>query len=172
MKLTYKIIVVGDSQAGKTTFCDLLYNALRLGELDETFPLIQPESSTMVNINHLYLNTSIGKMRLTLVDIPESINKKLFDYYTCGSDGCIIMCDASKYKSYINVYKWEMKIKKTCPTIPILFGLNKIDIKDPSISEENYHELTILNRPKYITILDDLLDTIINQQLSLDNNSQ
>jgi len=106
-----KIIVVGDSNTGKSTFLKILSHQ-SIDNFDEYTPTIQCEVHEFLNKNGVW-------------DIPSTIG--MSDGFYIGATGAIIFCDATNEESIIHLQYYRRDIRRVCENIPIIVCVNKID---------------------------------------------
>ena len=122
MSDTYKIVIIGDGNVGKTTFVNKMIGVeMKLnGEYLATLG---------VNIEPVRFDTTFGPVSFNLWDCAG--NEKfqgLGDGYYCAADGAIIMCDLTNIQSINNVKKWNHSLKRTAGTIPTIIIGTKSDL--------------------------------------------
>lgn len=114
MKKTFKILLVGDREVGKTTFSR--WHANR--ELDQNYtPTIEPE------VYPLIFMTNYGQVSFNVWDIPG--DTQLADDYCLGANAAIIMFDINKQETYNNVEIWEELLKRKVSDITIGICCNR-----------------------------------------------
>ncbi|KAM9965416.1 hypothetical protein ACTFIW_005232 [Dictyostelium discoideum] len=129
-----KLVLVGDSGVGKTTFLKRHIT----GEFQrDHIP------TNGVELNNLILYTDIGNVNFDIWDISgNEIFGALRDGYYLGCQCAIIMFDVSSRVSYRNVPNWFHDLTRILGNnIPIVLVGNKVDIKDRKVKakEINFH---------------------------------
>ena len=124
--ITYKIIIIGDSSVGKTSFllrfCDGRFEA---------------ESIATICIDHKvkFISRQEKKIQLQIWDTAgqerfRSLSKSLFK----GSDGILLMYDISNYDSFKHIKNWIQDIKNNLGVpiekIALIIVGNKSDLPD------------------------------------------
>ena len=124
--LIFKIIIIGDSSVGKTSFllrfCDGKFDA---------------DSITTIGIDHKvkFISRQEKRIQLQIWDTAgqerfRSLSKTLFK----GSDGILLMYDISKYETFKHIKKWINDIKTNIGVpiekIALIIIGNKSDLPD------------------------------------------
>ena len=124
--LIFKIIIIGDSSVGKTSFllrfCDGKFDA---------------DSITTIGIDHKvkFISRQEKRIQLQIWDTDgqerfRSLQKTLFK----GSDGILLMYDISKYETFKHIKKWINDIKTNIGVpiekIALIIIGNKSDLPD------------------------------------------
>lgn len=116
---TFKCVLLGDSQCGKTTFITkLLTGAYN----DKYVPTLG------VEVHPLTFKTTRGSIRFNVWDMAgQERYIGLGEAYYSGANCAIIMYDATSHESCHHIADWHTKILKVCPNIPIVLVANKTD---------------------------------------------
>ena len=132
-----KILLLGDSSTGKTSFSNLWINN-KFNE--EPKPTIIPEFSFKM------YNYKGNNYKVQIWDLGGQ-DKSIYTtkVFSKGAHGCFILYDAQNQKSFENTIKWKQSIDENSKfvdgtPIPIILIQNKIDLVDPQnleIDEEN-----------------------------------
>ena len=126
---SFKILLLGDTQVGKTSFimrfCDDVFNGeqtLSTLGVDEKIKFIKREEQKM----ELHIWDTAGQERF------RSITK---NYYK-GADGVILMYDMSKINTFKGIKKWIGNIKESfdISTIALIVVGNKCDLPEDEIA--------------------------------------
>ena len=124
-----KIILLGDSGLGKTSYINLL----RTGYFKmEYIPTIG------ITVNHLdYWENNLNDI-FNIFDVSgqEKYSEFKEEYYK-EAIGVIIMFDISSKISFKNIIFWITKIKIANPLIPIIICGNKCDIEEHKINSND-----------------------------------
>jgi len=167
-----KLILVGDTDVGKTTF----FNKLR----DE--PYDNPTSTIGVDFMAISKNYKNEKYKICIWDTAgqEKFHCIVTTYFR-EACGIILMFDLSDYGSYINLQNWLNLLShsnKCNHEHPILLIGNKSDLKniipntelDKFIQKDNviYREISCLNADKQS--LEDLIDLLIDKISEINGN--
>lgn len=117
----YKVIVIGDSGVGKS---NLLMQFIQKEIIEEIKPTIGVDFYTRnVNID----NDIVVKLQIWDTAGQERYRAMTSTYYR-GAVGVLIMYDITKYKTFENVNKWLLEIKKHAEeNIKIIIVGNKTD---------------------------------------------
>jgi GTPase SAR1 family protein len=108
IKSKYKIIILGDSKCGKTSFITRLTK--------DYFTLFYTPTKAI----EIYRDCQIGRLRCELWDIPPRVNYH-FKLKSLGADGVILMFKANNMNSKDNVMKIWQKMYKQMPSLPYVF---------------------------------------------------
>lgn len=115
-----KIIILGDSGVGKTSF------VRRIG----TGHFIHQYIPTLgLELSPLSFHTNKGKIVLNAWDI--SGRKNLEKDYLQGAEGVLIMYDVSDKSTYDNLEYWYSLVKDL--NVPIVVCGNKVDVKNRQV---------------------------------------
>ena len=133
-----KIVILGSSGTGKTSFCNLwVYNTFS----EEYKATVMSEFSfKMYNYKGNYYKVQIWDLAGHDKNIYTS---KVF---TKGSHGCLILYDSQDKNSFENTIKWKKSIDDNTTFIdgsplPIVLVQNKIDLVEPDKIENDQEEL-------------------------------
>ena len=126
-----KIIIVGDSGAGKTS---IIERYIKGTFLENRVSTISPEFSTkIINSNNIFF-------RIKFWDLPgQDKNPVITSVFSRDSNGIIFCCDVSNEKSRENLKKWDNSIKNfnDISNIPKIILENKCDKLN---DEKNYND--------------------------------
>ncbi len=123
-----KICLCGDGAVGKTS----LINRYVHNVFDESY---LRTIGTKVSKKVLSFNQSEEvevELNLQIWDImgqPE-FRDLLKDAYFFGASGVILVCDITRFSTYLNLEDWIGTLFKTTGEIPIILFANKADLKD------------------------------------------
>ncbi len=125
----FKIVLIGDGGAGKTTFI----NRHRTGEFTKSY------LATMgVEVNPLPFSTSLGNIVFSIWDCAgQEKFGGLRDGYYVGAQAAIIMFDVTSLASYKSASEYCNELRKNHPTIPIVVCGNKVDCKDRKVKPKD-----------------------------------
>lgn len=136
---TFKLILVGDSFTGKTTFVNRHLKA-------------KIETKDGFEIYSLPFDTNMGLIifHVWITTGQEKIGNFPKDYYH-GAQCGLIMFSITSRLSYKNVACWHRDLLKNCETMPIVICGNQIDVKERSVLPRQilYHVKN--NLPFYFT---------------------
>lgn len=131
---TYKCVLLGDSQCGKTTFVMKVLN----GEYIEKYV-----PTLGVEVHPITIKTSSGPVRFNVWDTAgQEQYAGLGEEYYRGADCAIIMYDVTDESSCLHIEDWDKKILKVRPDIPIVLVGNKKDAVKSGIRDyrsSGYH---------------------------------
>lgn len=141
---TYKIVLIGESGVGKTTF---LKRHLT-GEFETK------HVKTMgVRVNIPTFDTTKGKFRLKIWDTAGDHKfVGLREGYYKGSDAAVVMFDVMSETSYLEVDKWVQLFRGVCPDCPIVLCGNKVDEPGRVMAAEDITKHTQLGLTAYYDI--------------------
>lgn len=127
-----KIILIGDSSTGKSSFFSYLKNLYKLEEykFKKTY-----NATDNFDLSILKLKTNMGNTIIELWDTAGQESKgEIRNAYIKGADGVLLFYDISEKKTVENISKWLNQIKKIAPNIPVAVIGNKSD-KFPNIQQ-------------------------------------
>ena len=118
--MEFKIVIVGDSECGKTTFV----NRHLTGEFGS-----EPTTCGFV-FQPLRFKTNYGVVVFNIWDISGSVEDGLRDQYYDGANGMLLFFDVTNKDSYMNLESWFGEVEKVTGPIPTIVCGNKVDLKD------------------------------------------
>jgi small GTP-binding protein len=133
-----KIVVLGNSGTGKTSFCNLWVNNVFNEEYKPT--IMSEFSFKMYNYKGNYYKVQIWDLA------GQDKNIYTSKVFTKGAHGCLILYDAENQDSFENTIKWKKSIDDNTTFVdetplPITLVQNKIDLVDPENLEKDEEEL-------------------------------
>jgi len=128
----YKLLLVGDSGVGKTTFV----KKHRTGEFENRhIPTTCVQSSSKV------FSTNYGYIKFNIWDIAGREDlRKLREFYYFGADCAIIMLDVTSETSAKNVPRWFQDLRRICP-VPVVVVGNKVDKRNRKVKARHVTEM-------------------------------
>jgi GTP-binding nuclear protein Ran len=130
---TFKLLLVGDGNVGKTTFVKRHLT----GEFEKRYI-----ATIGVEVHPLAFTTTRGKICFNVWDTAgqEKFGGLRDGYYILGQ-AAIIMFDVTSRITYKNVPNWHRDIVRVCETIPIVLCGNKVDNKERKVKAKqiNFH---------------------------------
>uniref|UniRef100_A0A1W7R9T6 RAS and EF-hand domain-containing protein n=1 Tax=Hadrurus spadix TaxID=141984 RepID=A0A1W7R9T6_9SCOR len=132
---TFKVVFVGDSSVGKTSFI------LRLSR--GTF-LCHANSTLGLDIQSKVLNIDCHNICLQLWDTAgqERFHSITHSYFR-NVHGVMLLYDCTEERSFLNVRQWMEAIGESCPAIvPVQIVGNKVDLRDIRGQSENQKIVT------------------------------
>jgi GTP-binding nuclear protein Ran len=129
----FKVVLVGDSCTGKTTFLD---RHLTGNFTTKYTPTIG------VNVHPLIFNTNYGPI---VFDCWDTAGQEKFggikDAYYLNAKGCIVFFDVTARVTYNNVAQWHRDVTAVVGNIPTILCGNKVDVGDRKVRSSNitYH---------------------------------
>ena len=127
---TYKIILVGNANVGKTTFFNKIKN--------NNYKLEKHSSTIGVDFSVFHKINNDINIKINLWDTAGQENRggKLRDAYLKGADGVLLLYDVTERKTKDNILDWITQIKNVAPSVPVAVLGNKSDkFKDLQQSE-------------------------------------
>ena len=133
-----KIVVLGNSGTGKTSFCNLWVNNVFNEEYKPT--IMSEFSFKMYNYKGNYYKVQIWDLA------GQDKNIYTSKVFTKGAHGCLILYDAENQESFENTTKWKKSIDDNTTFVdqtplPITLVQNKIDLVDPENLDKDEEEL-------------------------------
>ena len=133
-----KIVVLGNSGTGKTSFCNLWVNNVFNEEYKPT--IMSEFSFKMYNYKGNYYKVQIWDLA------GQDKNIYTSKVFTKGAHGCLILYDAENQDSFENTIKWKKSIDENTTFVdetplPITLVQNKIDLAEPENLEKDEEEL-------------------------------
>jgi GTP-binding nuclear protein Ran len=137
---TYKIIIIGDANCGKTTFI----NRHKTGQFNNRYiPTVNAE------VTSLSFSTSHGNVVFNVWDCAGSEKYKgLDDSYYVGAHAVIMFFDLTERNSYNNLYNLYKKAKRVVEDVPFVICGSKADLHR-TISNKDIKFPTRYNIPYY-----------------------
>ena len=133
-----KIVVLGSSGTGKTSFCNLWVNNIFPEEYKAT--VMSEFSFKMYNYKGNYYKIQIWDLA------GQDKNIYTSKVFTKGAHGCLILYDTQSKNSFENTVKWKKAIDDNTRFIdetplPIVLVQNKIDLVEQEELEKDEDEL-------------------------------
>jgi len=119
LKKSYNIILLGDSNSGKTSFLE----RLSTGKFTEEY-----NKTTDINDVKININTSIGEFEFNVRDCPGYHKYNINKNYIDGIDAAIIMFDLTSEESFSGSEYYFKIFKENKPETPIILCGNKNDL--------------------------------------------
>ncbi|NHI91141.1 MAG: GTP-binding protein [Candidatus Lokiarchaeota archaeon] len=116
----FKIIMVGDSEVGKTAF-------VKRWTLDKFLDTYKMTASA--NISNKIMHIDGRNLELELWDLAGQESLLVSDYFF-GASGALLLFDKTSEDSIKNLEKWYTKIRELSGKIPILIVGNKYDLAE------------------------------------------
>ena len=137
-RIDLKIVVVGSSGTGKTSFCNLWINDTFSEDYKAT--VMSEFSFKMYNYKGNYYKVQIWDLA------GQDKNIYTSKVFTKGSHGCLILYDNQTKDSFENTLKWKKAIDENSTFIdetplPIVLVQNKIDLVGPDELNKDEEEL-------------------------------
>jgi GTP-binding nuclear protein Ran len=123
---TYKLILVGDGGVGKSVWVSRLEGNRFDGKYVATLG---------VEVKPLVFATNHGPICINFWDCAgQEKFGGLRDGYFIGTQGAIVMCDATSKLTWGNAKKWGVRVAKVAENIPFVFVANKCDVNAADLS--------------------------------------
>ena len=114
----FKIIMVGDSEVGKTAF-------VKRWTLDKFLDVYKMTASA--NISNKIMHLEGRKLELELWDLAGQESLLVSDYFF-GASGALLLFDKTNEESLKNLERWFTKIRELSGKIPLVVVGNKYDL--------------------------------------------
>ena len=144
-----KIVVLGSSGTGKTSFCNLWINNTFSEEYKAT--VMSEFSFKMYNHKGNYYKVQVWDLA------GQDKNIYTSKVFTKGAHGCLILYDTQDKKSFENTIKWKKTVDDNTTFIdgtplPIVLVQNKIDLVEAEALEGDEEELKkFVDENKFLT---------------------
>ena len=144
-----KIVVLGSSGTGKTSFCNLWINNTFSEEYKAT--VMSEFSFKMYNYKGNYYKVQVWDLA------GQDKNIYTSKVFTKGAHGCLILYDTQDKKSFENTIKWKKTVDDNTTFIdgtplPIILVQNKIDLVEAEALEGDEEELKkFVDENKFLT---------------------
>jgi GTP-binding nuclear protein Ran len=137
----WKLLLVGDSGVGKTTFARQ--------QLDFA-PERRFVSTSRVEVHPLRFHTNRGEIKFNVWDTARREKFGTPPGFYVRGECAIIMFDVATRISYKNVPNWHRDLVRVCERIPIVLCGNKVDLAERKVKEK---QITV-HRKKNLTYYD------------------
>uniref|UniRef100_A0A6C0ELN0 GTP-binding nuclear protein n=1 Tax=viral metagenome TaxID=1070528 RepID=A0A6C0ELN0_9ZZZZ len=119
-KTTFKIVIIGDSGMGKSSYVERFKSGSFLKEHKPTMGVEVSPLGFFTNKGYVIANVwdCAGKKELGMLE----------DAYWVGANGAMIFFDLTNPESYANTKMWLKKLRFVCPNIPVILCGNKCDL--------------------------------------------
>jgi GTP-binding nuclear protein Ran len=139
MKDQFKLVILGDSAVGKTSFVERITNGDFIREHKPTYA---------VDMTDYSFYTNLGQINFRIWDLAgKEENKGLEDGYLINADCILIIFDLTSTESYRSLNKWYKMVKNIIPDVPIVICGNKSDSSNRKI-----HHMKLPTSIKYYDI--------------------
>ncbi|KAL6055209.1 hypothetical protein STEG23_034115 [Scotinomys teguina] len=128
-QVQFKLVLVGDSGTGKTTFTKRHLT----GKFEKKYV-----ATLGVEVHPLVFHTNRGPIKFNVWDTAgQEKFRGLGDGYYIQVQCAIIMFDVTSRVPYKNVPNWHRDLVRVCENIPIVLCGNKVDIKDRKVKAKS-----------------------------------
>lgn len=128
-KVKAKICLVGEAAVGKTS----LIRRYVLDDFDDKYitTLGAKVSKKMMEFNLSNNGIRIG-MDMTIWDImgEKGFRDLVKEAFFVGTRGILAVCDITRYDTLKELDDWVQSVFKVVGNIPVVFAVNKVDLKD------------------------------------------
>ncbi len=129
MTHNYKILLVGDSGTGKTTFV----HRHRMGSF-----ITQHNPTVGADIKSITFYTNYGSVKFDIWDCGgKQQYKQYVDGFYSDKQAALVFFDVNNISSYNNASQWANSIHNILPTAPIVICGNKCDRRDRKVPIAN-----------------------------------
>ncbi|OGS49745.1 MAG: hypothetical protein A3K65_05310 [Euryarchaeota archaeon RBG_16_68_12] len=140
-RLKTKICLVGEHAVGKTS----LIRRYVLDEFDDRYIVTL---GAKVSKKEMDITTPDGvpvHMDMTIWDIMGSkgFRELLREAYFHGAQGILAACDLTRYETLEDLDSWVESVFRTVGEIPVVFAVNKCDLKDQGTFGEEQIKLAV-----------------------------
>lgn len=123
MHKSFKIVLLGDGEVGKTTWA----NRLRTRRFENDYnPTLGVELHPLSYMVDSYNSIGFGIWDCSGVERFKGLG----DGYYRGVNGAILMCDLTRRETYISLMRWIRDLNRIRENIPIVVCGNKVDRED------------------------------------------
>ncbi|KDO23804.1 hypothetical protein SPRG_11234 [Saprolegnia parasitica CBS 223.65] len=122
-----KLLVVGDSGVGKSTFLQRHVT----GEFKKRYI-----ATLGIEVHPLQFDTNFGPIKFNCWDFA---GQGSHDDHYADAQCAIIMFDVTSRVSYKNVPHWYRAIRRVCENIPIVLCGNKVDVERHNVKQITFH---------------------------------
>lgn len=134
LEASKKICVLGDPAVGKTS----LIRRYALDCFDDTY--VTTVGARVLNRTQVLQYPERGvelRLRFRIWEVSgDNRHLELYRAYYRGADGAIVMGDATRLESQINMWKWIEGFRAAAGRVPIILLLNKTDIAQSTDVDE------------------------------------
>lgn len=133
-----KVIVVGDSNVGKTSMLRRFVKGEFLNQYKKTIGAEFMEKN-------VFLRDSNTTVKLMLWDTAgQEVFNSLTKAYYRGAGAAILAFSTVDRDSFVNVTNWEMNVKNVCGSIPMVLCQTKFDLAhEATVANEESEQLAI-----------------------------
>lgn len=136
----YKVLIIGGSGVGKTSYV----NKLMGNKFTSSYI---PTSS--VDANDITFHTNLGQVTITVWDIAASLPEWDCGIYYVTADAAIIMYDVTSHHSYKTIVDYYQEVIRLCGNIPMVLVGNKSDVSGREIKPTSVNIHRRLSIPYY-----------------------
>ena len=141
----FKVVIVGDSQVGKTTFLYALKNNIFRTDIEPTI------GSNITDISYDYNGKQIN---FNIFDTAgQEIYQSLATFYMRGTT-CALICFDPRFPNYTNsINKWKEIVLRECPQIKIIAIAMKSDLWSNDLMILNSYQTVVQNKCDILDVL-------------------
>lgn len=161
---SFKVILVGDNETGKTDFVHRLLTGAMRNQYDRNPTL-------GVEVHPITFYTNKGRITLNVWDTAGK-NKGhggFLDGYYIQSQACILFFDVTKGDSFKNLKTWNNDVVQICDYIPTVICGNKVDLtrRRAVPSDPSYFDISVKNGEGLIEPIENLLCKLTGKNLTI-----
>ncbi|TLZ70824.1 MAG: GTP-binding protein [Methanobacteriota archaeon] len=138
-RLKAKICLVGEHAVGKTS----LIRRFVLDEFDDRYIVTLGAKVSKKEMGFSMPDGTPVHMDMTIWDIMGSkgFRELLREAYFHGAQGILATCDTTRYETLEDLDSWVESVFRTVGEIPVVFAVNKGDLKDQAAFGEEQIKL-------------------------------
>jgi len=123
---TFKIVILGDGEVGKTTFV----------ERHITSRFNNAYAPTLgVEVHPILFHTNYGSIKFNVWDCAGVEEYRgIRDGYYITANGAILMFDVTSEPSFTHLHRWALELMRVCEGIPTFICGNKVDLEERVVS--------------------------------------
>ena len=138
-RMKSKICLVGEHAVGKTS----LIRRFVLDEFDDRYIVTLGAKVSKKELTFPMKDGTLVHMDMTIWDIMGSkgFRELLREAYFHGAQGILATCDTTRYETLEDLDSWVESVFRTVGEIPVVFAINKADLKDQAAFGEDQIKL-------------------------------
>jgi len=126
-RMKAKVCLVGEAAVGKTS----LVRRFVVDEFDDRYV-----TTLGAKVSKKEMELDVGERRVHLDMIvwdimgEKGVRDLLKDAYFSGAQGVLAVCDVTRYSTLKELDEWVPSVFRVAGELPVVFAVNKIDLKD------------------------------------------